>query len=242
MQFWDRGTGCLQWIASIAVLVPLVLPVSAGDLHSTYLDPAAMGLEQVLPPPPESGSEAARADLRTVETAVRARTPEAERRITANLPCTLDQFSGVLGPTFTAQRLPVTAALIERVFQDGELAVIAAKAVIARPRPYTVEPALSTFGHRSDSTSYPSGHATFGYLAATVLAELVPTQRRVLFAFAEGYGANRMMAGTHFPSDLEAGKIAAAVIAHAMLQNPSFQQDLARSAAEIAAVSGTTKR
>ncbi len=37
-------------------------------------------------------------------------------------------------------------------------------------------------------------------------------------------------------------KIAAAVIAHAMLRNPRFRQDLARSASEIAAVSGTVKR
>ncbi|MGZ7869239.1 phosphatase PAP2 family protein [Methylobacterium radiotolerans] len=179
--------------------------------------------------------EAAKADLQTVEAAVRARTPEDERRITANLPCTLDRFTGVLGPAFTAETMPVTAALIEHVFQDGELAVLAAKAAIARPRPYTVKPDLATFGHRSDSTSYPSGHATFGYLAATVLSRLVPEKRQSLFAFAASYGENRMIAGTHFPSDLEAGKIAAAVIAEVLFHDPRFERDLDRAAAEIAA-------
>ena len=228
--------------ATVIVLLALALPAAGGTLHSTYVDPAAMALQRVLPPPPEAGSEAAEADLQTVEAVVRTRTPDDERRITANQPCTLDRFTGVLGPAFTAETMPVTAALIERVFQDGELAVLAAKAAIARPRPYTVKPDLATFGHRSGSTSYPSGHATFGYLAATVLARLVPEKRRALFAFAASYGENRMIAGTHFPSDLEAGKIAAAVIAEALFRDHRFEENLARAAAEIAAQGPTSGR
>ncbi|MGR8025365.1 hypothetical protein ACU7M0_38625, partial [Burkholderia cenocepacia] len=56
-----------------------------------------------------------------------------------------------------------------------------------------------------------------------------------LFAFAASYGENRMIAGTHFPSDLEAGKIAAAVIAEVLFHDPRFERDLDRAAAEIAA-------
>ena len=228
--------GCQRFTATLAVVLSLALPAAAaGTLRSTYIDPEAMALQRVLPPPPEAGLEAAKVDLQTVEAAVRARTPEDERRITANLPCTLDRFTGVLGPAFTAETMPVTAALIEHVFQDGELAVLAAKAAIARPRPYTVKPDLATFGHRSDSTSHPSGHATFGYLAATVLSRLVPGKRQALFAFAASYGENRMIAGTHFPSDLEAGKIAAAAIAEVLFRDPRFERDLDRATAEIAA-------
>ncbi|TXM65319.1 phosphatase PAP2 family protein [Methylobacterium sp. WL12] len=219
--------------ATFAVFLCLALPAAADTLHSSYVDPAAMALQRVLPPPPAAGSEPAKADMQAVEAAVGARSSEDERRITANLPCTLDRFSGVLGPSYTAATMPVTAGLIERVFQDGELTVLAAKATIARPRPYTLKPDLATFGHRSASTSYPSGHATFGYLAATVLSHLVPDKRQALFAFASSYGANRMIAGTHFPSDLEAGKIAAAVIAEGLFRDSRFQRDLARAAAEI---------
>ena len=228
--------------ALLGVFLSVALPAAADTLHSTYIDPAAMALQRVLPPPPEAGSPTAEADLRAVEAAVGARTADDERRIAANLPCTLDRFTGVLGPAFTAAMMPVTGALIERVFQDGELTVLAAKAALARPRPYTLKPDLATFGHRSASTSYPSGHATFGYLAATVLAQLVPDKRPALFAFAAAYGANRMIAGTHFPSDLEAGKIAAAVIAEALLRDPRFEQDLGRAAAEVAALRGAPPR
>ncbi|WCS25528.1 phosphatase PAP2 family protein [Methylobacterium sp. NMS14P] len=233
-------TACLA--ALVVFALPAALPAVAGTLHSTYIDPEALALHRVLPPPPEAGSEAARADLLAVEAAVGARTPDDERRITANRPCTLDRFTEVLGPALTARAMPVTAALIERVFQDGELFVLAAKTAIARPRPYTLEPDLATFGHRSDSTSYPSGHATFGYLAATVLAQLVPANRAALFAFAAGYGADRMIAGTHSPSDLEAGRIAAAVIAEALLRDPRFQRELDRARAEVSAAGGDSAR
>lgn len=236
------GIGRRWRAASLAVCLVVALPAAAGTLHSTYIDPAAMALQRVLPPPPTPGSEAAKEDMRAVEAAVHARTPEDEQRITANLPCTLDRFTGVLGPTFTVETMPVTAALIAHVFQDGELAVLAAKAVIDRPRPYTLKPDLATFGHRSASASYPSGHATFGYLAATVLGQLVPDKRRALFAFAASYGANRMIAGTHFPSDLEAGKIAAAVIAETLFKDPRFQADYARAAAEVATLGRAAHR
>lgn len=46
---------------------------------------------------------------------------------------------------------------------------------------------------------------------------------------------NRMIAGTHFPSDLEGGKIAAAVIAEALFHDSRFERDLAQATAEIAA-------
>src|ERR1700712_1323032 len=98
MRFRGRGLGRPFRSVLTVVLLALALPVSAGDLHSTYLDTATMALERVLPPPPEAGSETAQADLHAVEAAVRARKPDDERRITANLPCALDRFSVVLGP------------------------------------------------------------------------------------------------------------------------------------------------
>ncbi|MCJ2095836.1 phosphatase PAP2 family protein [Methylobacterium sp. J-072] len=223
----SRALLALVWAA-----LPLA-PLAAAELHATWIDPEALALQRVLPPTPAPGSAAEAADLAAVRAAVAARTTEDERRITANLPCTLDRFADVLGPAFTAARMPKLAALIEHVFQDGELAVLAAKSAIGRKRPYTLDPDLRTFGHRSGSTSYPSGHATFGYLAATVLGILAPEKREALFARADQYGRNRFEAGTHFPSDLEAGTIAAAIIAEALLRDGGFQQALADARAEV---------
>ena len=69
---------CLAGLVVFAL--PAVAPAAAGTLHSTYIDPEALALQRVLPPPPEADSEMQRADLRAVEAAVGARTPDDERR------------------------------------------------------------------------------------------------------------------------------------------------------------------
>ncbi len=219
----------MRWVSRSFLVLACALPLTplvAAELHATWIEPGTLELQRVLPPPPAAGSELEAADLRAVRTAVEARTKDDERRITADVPCSLDRFTGVLGPAYTSRRMPKLAALIEHVFEDGELAVLAAKSAIGRKRPYTLDPDLRTLGHRSSSASYPSGHATFGYLAAIVLGVIVPDKRDALFTRAAQYGLNRYEAGTHFPSDLEAGKISAAVIAEALLANVGFQQAL----------------
>ena len=129
-------------------------------------------------------------------------------------------------------------ALIERAFADGELAVLAAKKSIGRARPYTLDPGLATLGGRSESASYPSGHAACGRVIAIILAAMVPDKTAALFARAEQYGRNRMIAGTHFPSDLTAGATAGAVIVDALFRNARFAADFARASAETRAVLG----
>jgi len=39
----------------------------------------------------------------------------------------------VLGPGFTQDRVPLTVALLQRVFEDDDFVVIAAKEAIAKP-------------------------------------------------------------------------------------------------------------
>lgn len=213
-------------------------PAAAGDLHATYITPADIHLERLLPPPPAPGSAAARADLAAVEAAVAARTRADVARIVAEKPCSPEAFArGILGPGFSAETAPLTTALVEHAFEDTELAVLAAKATIDRARPYALDPRLATYGRRSPSASYPSGHAACGRVMAIVLTALVPTKRRALFARADTYGRNREIAGTHFPSDLVAGATAGSVVAAALFADARFRADLARAKTEMRALS-----
>ena len=225
--------------APVAVLALLLAshPVIAGDLHATWVTADEIRLERVLPPPPAAGAPEAQADLTAVEAAVASRTKAAEARIDAEKPCTPLAFAGgIMGPDFTAAKVPLTLALVEHAFEDTELAVLAAKAAIDRPRPYTLEPHLATYGRRSPSASYPSGHAACGRLMAIILAAMSPTKARALFEQATRYGRNREMAGTHFPSDLVAGETAGSVVADALFRDPRFRAAFDRAAAEARAV------
>jgi len=69
---------------------------------------------------------------------------------------------------------------------------------------------------KTRDASYPSGHATIGYLKALALIEMVPEKREDIFARAEDYAHNRMVCGVHYRSDVEASKLVAYAV-HALM-------------------------
>jgi acid phosphatase (class A) len=64
---------------------------------------------------------------------------------------------------------------------------------------------------------------------------MVPEKATELYARGYQYGANRVIAGVHFPTDLEAGRMAATVIAAGLMQNPQFQSEFETAKAELRA-------
>jgi acid phosphatase (class A) len=88
------------------------------------------------------------------------------------------------------------------------------------------------------SFSYPSGHATFGALTAILLAQMVPEKHDALMARGWDYGRARVVNGVHFPTDVEAGRIAATVMVALMMQNAHFRAELAEAKAELRSVLG----
>jgi acid phosphatase (class A) len=88
------------------------------------------------------------------------------------------------------------------------------------------------------SYSYPSGHSTFGAMTAILLSDMVPEKRAELFRRGWYYGQERVIAGVHFPTDLEAGRIQASIIAAQLMQSPDFQKDFAAARTELRGVLG----
>jgi acid phosphatase (class A) len=81
--------------------------------------------------------------------------------------------------------------------------------------------------------SYPSGSATFGYVAAILLADMVPEKAAAIFAHAEALGRNRVIAGVHYPTDIEAGRISGSVIDNVLLHDRAFMADFDKARAEV---------
>ena len=59
-----------------------------------------------------------------------------------------------------------------------------------------------------------------------------------IFARAREYGHNRIVGGVHFPTDDEAGRLTASVIAAVMFGSPAFRADLDAARAELRAALG----
>jgi len=142
-------------------------------------------------------------------------------------------FADVLGPNFNAQRVPMTAALFDRIRGDSAVAFSAGKEVWNRPRPFEVSTDVNPVGDRPGGSSYPSGSSTNGYLTAIVLADMVPEKATALYARGREFGDDRVILGVHFPSDIEAGRFAATALATALMQNPAFLKDFAEAKSEL---------
>ncbi|GGA17152.1 acid phosphatase [Dyella nitratireducens] len=217
-----------------ALLVSLLLIGQPALAYGDGASPAVAPLSNLLPPPPAAGSTAAQHDLQAVLTAQRSRTAQDMAAAKADSERSVFRFADALGLTVQAAALPKTAAFFDRVAKLDKAEAKEAKEFWKHPRPSVVSSQVHALSkEKPDDWSYPSGHATFGYSTAVLLANMLPEKREAIFARAELYGEHRIVMGVHFPSDVEAGKIAGTVIADEILRDPQWQADYDAARGEL---------
>jgi acid phosphatase (class A) len=199
-------------------------------------DRAAIELSNLLPPPPAAGSAMARQELQAVLAAQAARTPADEDAARADTEHSVFRFADVFGDSFNAATLPRSAAFFARVAKFDKAEVKVVKDYWHHPRPPVVSPQVRPLAQeKPDDWSYPSGHATLGYSEAVLLANMVPEKRAEIFARADLYAQHRVVMGVHFPSDVEAGRLAGTVISAQLLHQAEWQADYQAARAELRA-------
>jgi acid phosphatase (class A) len=158
-------------------------------------------------PPPSADSAQTRAELDTLLVVQRNRSVKDVEAARADRKTEVWQFAGALGLELSQMRdLPALAALAEQVEDDIRPYVRAAKHNFTRLRPYELDSRLEPcIDDVRGDLSYPSGHATFGFVVAYLLADMVPERRSELMVRAREFARQRAICGVHFPSDLEAG-------------------------------------
>jgi len=195
---------------------------------------SAVDLAALLPPPPAAGSPAARRDLQGVLAVQAHRTPAEIAAAQADRLHSVFRYADVFGASFTPQQLPRTAAFFARVvaYDKGEVKTV--KAFWHHPRPVLVSHAVHPLSQEQpDDWSYPSGHSTLGYTEAVLLANMVPERRAAIFTRADLYAHHRIVMGVHYPSDVEAGRLAGTVLGGRLLDDPAWQADYAAARAEL---------
>lgn len=217
------------------MLLGLALPVFALQEPAPpkpYALDAALDLVTLLPPPPAAGSAADKDDLARL-LAIQAARSDAELALAnADADASVFRFADVLGANFQAAQLPLTAALFGRLTKSVGVKVNPVKEHWNRPRPFLASDAVKP-QQRPDGATYPSGHGTLARLYAIVLADLLPDQRRLIFERADRFARGRLVLGVHYPSDVEAGAIAAAVIAAELRRQEEFRRDFAAAKDEL---------
>ena len=213
-------------------LLLLTGPGWASD--ASYISLNQVNLGNLLAPPPAPQSDEQKLDLMAVLQAQKDRTTSQSERAVADNDLSVFRIAGsVLGPNFTPALVPKSAAFFDRIWKDYRRIILATKDVWDRPRPFDVSIDVKPIGKLEHSGSYPSGHATRGYLSAIILSNMVLEKKESLFARAREYGQSRVIAGDHFPSDVQAGRLAATAIAVAFMQNEAFMKDFAEAKAEL---------
>ena len=204
--------------------------VAADQTHS----------ELILPTPPAADSAITKNELALLHKIQKSRTKDqSEQAMADDKNETMFLYSNVLGARFNPILLPLTAAFALRVKKDEGINANPAKNHYQRVRPYNLDKTLSPICvTKTKNDSYPSGHATAGYLQALVLVEMVPEQRDAILARADDYANNRLICGVHYPSDVAASKLLAYSIHAVMDTNPQFQKEMAVARTELRSVLG----
>jgi hypothetical protein len=116
-------------------------------------------------------------------------------------------------------RHPATNLMVRVGRRIGEHVVMGLKGTFRSPRPSQLSPAIVPMIDPPATPSFPAGHAVQSYLISYLLAYSMPRLPQhqlpdpgfenasgVLFDLAARVSENRIVAGVHYPTDIEAGR------------------------------------
>ena len=121
---------------------------------------------------------------------------------------------------------------------DAAQSTATAKQKYQRQRPFEVaddeicEP--SDAASLRGTASYPSGHASVGYVWGEVLAVVAPDQAAAVRERGLQFGISRAVCRLHWQSDIDAGRKTGAAVMLALRDQPEFAADLEVARGEMA--------
>lgn len=169
----------------------------------------------------------------------------AKRDAVYGLETIIKEFSEPFGLQISQEGTPE----IYKVLLDGlatcDSVCKLPKEYYMRRRPYSRfnEPTLVPDQEESHRTngSYPSGHTILGWSAALLLMEINPAAQDTLLARGYMYGESRVIAGYHWQSDVDAGRLAASAAYAKLHTDNRFLEQMAKARKEFAEKTGSDK-
>ncbi|MBS0252364.1 MAG: phosphatase PAP2 family protein [Proteobacteria bacterium] len=200
---------CAAFVA--CAMVPMTLSAEEASCPKPTTDP----LVKLLSPPPCDSCAQTKVELDELQTLQRNRTEAQAEHAHADYKISVARFVEGADIKFDAAALEACHPIFDRLMERTKSAAEDAKYSFCRTRPFNLpnndlRPLESSNKY---SPSYPSGHTTAGTALGALLAYMVPEKRAVFLARAADYGHSRMIAGVHFRSDIEAGKLLGMAVA-----------------------------
>lgn len=216
-------------------------PKKLQILTQDQIDPS-----RLLPPPVADGSPAQVLEIAAVRTLIASRTKERYEQAVWDAAHEDPSFlATTLGAAFDLKKLPATAALLEGIVNDQNIAAGAAKEYFHRKFPVTAATPQAYRQWTCDADDrkpetrplrgYPSGHATLAWSVGGVMADLIPEKSQAILMRAADYAYSREVCGDHYHSDVEASHALGAALARMFLDSPALKAKLDAARAELRA-------
>ncbi len=186
-----------------------------------------------LPPPPDSGSAAFAYDQSQYRWGKDQRLDSARLAIAVrdadwNINCICREFSEPFGMTISKEATPAIYWMLYVGLISTDMVGKLPKDYYHRTRPYIYynEPTIYPQDEEElrNNGSYPSGHTIEGWSAALLLTELNPDRADTILARGYMYGQSRVIAGYHWQSDVDAGRLAASAAVARLHADKRFQR------------------
>ncbi len=156
----------------------------------------------------------------------------------SEIPDMAEQFSKPFGMEISKEKTPYIFYVLTRGVLTIRLCATKPKTTFIRMRPYVRynEPTLIPKDEDllRDNGSYPSGHSIRGWAMTLLLCEINPAAQDDLLALGFQWGQSRVIAGYHWQSDVDAGRILASAGYARLHTNEEFLADIAAARAEYA--------
>ena len=186
-----------------------------------------------LPPPPDSGSAAFAYDQSQYRWGKEQRLDSARLAIAIrdadwSINCICREFSEPFGMTISKEATPAIYWMLYVGLISTDMVGKLPKDFYHRTRPYVYynEPTIYPQDEEElrNNGSYPSGHTIEGWSAALLLTELNPDRADTILARGYMYGQSRVIAGYHWQSDVDAGRLAASAAVARLHADKRFQR------------------
>lgn len=161
----------------------------------------------------------------------------AKRDAVYGLQTIIQEFSKPFGLQISEHGTPQIYKLLRESLATCDSVCTLPKQYYMRKRPFAYfnEPTLVPEQEASHigNGSYPSGHTILGWSAALLLMEINPEAQDTLLARGYMYGESRIIAGYHWSSDVEAGRLAASAAYAKLHTDNRFLKQMRRAQKEF---------
>ena len=152
------------------------------------------------------------------------------------------QFSEPFGMEISKEKTPCIFNVLYRGVLTVRLCATKPKTALPRLRPYVRYQEGTLIPDDEDNLrengSYPSGHSIRGWAMTLLLCEINPAAQDDLLALGYQWGQSRVIAGYHWQSDVDAGRLLASAGYERLHTNEQFLADMAAARAEYAQLTG----